>query len=580
MKRLLKFLRPYRLQVGVGISLLLISSVTQLAGPLLTKIAIDRYITGKDWSGLTVIALIFLAIIAVEFIISFTQTYLIQWIGQKVMFDIRTLIFSHLQKLPLSFFDKNPVGRLVTRTTNDVEALNEMLSSGVVTIFGDVFVLVGIVVAMLNLNWQLALVTLSVLPLIFYATFLFRSKVRESYRKIRVRIARINSYLQENISGMYTVQIFNREAKNAQHFDQLNKDHLLAYLQTIRYYAVFFPAIELISAIALALILWYGGMRVIGGSMTIGVIVAFIQYAQRFFTPIRDLSEKYNIMQSAMASSERIFKLLDNPEQVMAPPHPAKLPPARGEIAFDNVTFSYNKDDYVLKNVSFKINPGEKVAIVGATGAGKTTLINLIARMYEPTKGTICLDGVDTSKLRIRDLRGRIRMVLQDVFIFSGTVEENIRLGSKQISMERVIQAAKDVNAHAFISRLRDGYQHELSERGSNLSVGQKQLLSFARALAHDPEILILDEATSNVDVETEHLIQDAIAKLMAHRTSLIIAHRLSTIQNVDRIIVLHKGEIREMGTHEELMLKRGIYFRLYQLQYAIEPEVAARVEA
>ena len=580
MKRLLRFLRPYRLQVMIGVCLLAFTTLTQLAGPYLTKVAIDRYIANKQLHGLTIIALFYLAILALEFVITFVQMYLTQWIGQRVMYDIRTLIFSHLQKLPLSFFDRNPVGRLVTRTTNDVETLNEMLSSGVVTIFGDVFVLIGIVIMMLNLNWQLALVTFSVLPLIFYATFLFRSRVRESYRKIRIRIARINSYLQENISGMSTVQIFNREGKNSSRFDELNKDHLLAYLQTIRYYAVFFPAIELISAIALALILWYGGIEVISNTLTIGVVVAFVQYSQRFFQPIRDLSEKYNIMQAAMASSERIFKLLDAPEQVMVPDNPLSLPSPRGEIEFKDVSFSYNGDDYVLEDISFKIRPGEKVAVVGATGAGKTTLINLITRMYEPTKGKIYLDGVDTSRLQVSDLRERIRMVLQDVFIFSGPVEENIRLGNKSITMERVEKASKDVNAHSFVAKLPDGYKHELSERGSNISVGQKQLLSFARALAHDPEILILDEATSSVDIETEHLIQDAINKLMADRTSLIIAHRLSTIQNVDWIIVLHKGKIREMGTHEELMEKRGIYYRLYQLQYALEPTPAVKIVA
>lgn len=570
MRRLLAYLRPFRHWVIIAIVILILGSLIELLGPYLTRIAIDTYMAAGDLPGLLRIILIYFGLLLMQACISFFQTHLTQRIGQHVMYDMRTGIFNHLQKLPLSYFDRNPVGRLVTRATNDVETLNNMLSSGVVTIFGDVFVLVGIIIAMLLFNWRLALLTMTVLPLVFYASYLFRTRIRDSFRQVRLRIARINSYLQENISGMATVQLFNREKKNYDHFDKLNRDHLQAYLKTIFYYAVFYPAIELITSISIALILWYGGVQVLDKQLTLGIMVAFLQYVQRFFQPIRDLSEKYNLLQSAMASSERIFTVLDTPAQTDDLEKAQALPTPKGEIVFDNVSFSYNSDDWVLKNVSFTIQPGQKVAIVGATGAGKTSLINLITRMYEPTSGSIRLDGVDTRLLGLADLRQRIRMVLQDVFIFSGTVEYNIRLGNPAISMDRVIQAARDVHAHDFIEKLSSGYETELSERGSNLSVGQKQLLSFARALCFNPEILILDEATSSVDTETELLIRDAIHTLMANRTSIIIAHRLSTIQDVDWILVLHKGEVRELGSHEDLLNKRGIYYRLYQLQYGL----------
>ena len=569
MQRLLQFLRPYRGNVILAVCLLLIFAASQLAGPFLTKIAIDNYISKGNFSGLQFIALIFVVILLFQFVLNYTQQYLTAWIGQKVMYDIRVKIFSHLQTLPLSFFDKNPVGRMVTRVTNDVETLNNMLSSGVVAIFGDIFVLVGIIIVMLSIHWKLALLTFTVLPLIMLASFLFRIKVRESYRKIRTRLARINSYLQENISGMMTVQIFNREKTNFEKFSTLNNSHKDAHLETVRYYAIFFPAIEIISSISLALILWYGGINILSGSITIGVLVAFIQYAERFFQPIRDLSDKYNIMQSAMASSERIFKLLDEPAQELVPDNPLSLPKSKGKIEFKNVTFAYNKNENVLKDVSFTINPGEKVAVVGATGAGKTTLTSLISRLYETTSGQIIVDGVDINRLAVQELRQRIGIVLQDVFIFTGTIMENIKLGNSDISDEQMIQAAEYVNADKFIEKLQNKYNQKLTEKGRNLSTGQKQLLSFARALAFDPEILILDEATSSVDTQTEELITDAINKLMASRTSLIIAHRLSTIQNVDWIIVLHKGHVREIGTHQSLMEKHGIYYRLYQLQFS-----------
>lgn len=568
MRRLLTYLHPYRWQVVLAVIVLILGSLAELLLPWLTRVAIDRYISTRQFRGLLGLAAIYFAVLLVQMTFIFFQTFLTQKIGQKVMYDMRNQIFSHLQRLPLSFFDKNPVGRLVTRATNDVETLNSMLSSGVVTIFGDLFVLFGIIIVMLIFNWQLALLSFTVLPLIFAASAWFRINVRESFRKVRLRIARINSYLQENIMGMSIVQIFNREKKNHRRFDQLNHDYLEAYLETIYYYSVLYPVVEIISALALAIILWYGGIRVISGALTIGVVVAFVQYSQRFFQPIRDLSEKYNLMQAAMASSERIFKLLDEAEQAPIPEHPAAMPPPCGEIEFREVTFSYNPDEPVLKRVTFKIGCGQKVAIVGATGAGKTTLINLIDRLYEPSSGQILLNGIDTALYPLPELRRRVRMVLQDVFIFSGTVEYNIRLGDQSIPMERVIQAARDVHAHEFIEKLPNGYQTELSERGSNLSVGQKQLLSFARALVFDPEVLIMDEATSSVDTETELLLREATTRLMTGRTSVIIAHRLSTIQNVDWILVLHKGEVREMGTHAELLARKGIYHRLYQLQY------------
>jgi ATP-binding cassette, subfamily B, multidrug efflux pump len=570
MKRLLRFLKPYQFKVILAILLLMGSAAANLIGPYLVKVAIDQHISTGNLSGLEKLVLLYLSILILSFLFTFTHIYLTQWIGQRVMYDIRMKIFSHLQHLPLSFFDKNPVGRIVTRTTNDVETLNTMLSSGIVSVFGDIFLLIGIIVVMINLDWRLALVTFTVLPLLFYASLLFRIKVRRTYRDIRTRIAKINSYLQENITGMSVVQIFAREAQNFKHFKSLNHGYLDAYLKTIHYYALFFPAVELISTIALALILWYGGIRILSNAVTIGVVVAFIQYAERFFHPIRDLSEKYNILQNAMASSERIFKLLDEPEQTIEPLERLELPALKGEIEFRNVWFTYNGRDYVLKDTSFRIRPGEKVAVVGSTGAGKTTLINLLTRMYEPTRGKILLDGIDITRLNVHALRNRIRIVLQNVFIFYGSVQYNMRLGNEDITQKEIEQASKNVNAHDFISKLPQKYDTLLTEGGSNLSVGQKQLLSFARALVCNPEILVLDEATSSVDTYTEQLIQGAINNLMSGRTSLIIAHRLSTIKNVDWILVIHKGKIRETGTHEELIQKKGVYSRLYQLQYSL----------
>jgi len=571
MRRLIKYLAPYKLYVFISIILLLFISALQLAGPYLTKIAIDRYIATKDISGLSRIALIFLAILVVTFFLRYLQIYIMQFTGQKVMFDMRMKLFSHLQEMSLSFFDKNPVGRLITRLTNDVEVLNEMLTSGIITIFGDIFTLIGVVTIMLWLDFKLALISFAVLPLLIYATLLFRQKARKSYRAIRTRIARINAFLQESIVGMPIIQIFNRERKNLRKFKELNHYYLEACLRSVFYHAIFHPSVEIIGFLAIALIVWYGGGQLLRGVLTFGALVAFIQYVQRFYDPIRDLSEKYNIMQSAMASSERIFRLLDTQIEVKDPELPLSIKKMRGEIEFKNVWFAYNGKDNVLCDISFHLRPGEKVAIVGATGAGKTSIISLLARFYDAQKGEILIDGTDIRSFPQRELRRYMGIVQQDVFLFSGTIEDNIKLGEDEINLQQTKESASYVNADKFIEKLPQGYQEDVHERGSLLSVGQKQLLAFARALVFDPRILILDEATSSVDTETEMLIQDALAKLLQHRTSIVIAHRLSTIKDVDRIIVIHKGRIREVGTHQGLLQKKGIYYRLYQLQYQFQ---------
>ncbi len=571
MRRLIRYLAPYKLYVAVSIILLLFISVLQLAGPYLTKIAIDRYIATQDISGLSRIALMFLAILVVAFFLRYLQIYIMQFVGQRVMFDMRMELFSHLQEMSLSFFDKNPVGRLITRLTNDVEVLNEMLTSGIIAIFGDIFSLIGIVIVMLWLDFKLALVSFMVLPLLIYATILFRQKARESYRAIRTRIARINAFLQESIVGMPIIQIFNREKKNLGKFEGLNHRYLEACLRSVFYHAAFHPSVEIIGSLAVALIIWYGGGQILKGALTFGALVAFIQYVNRFYHPIRDLSEKYNIMQSAMASSERIFKLLDTPVEIKDAELPLSMEGIRGEIEFKNVWFAYNGRDYVLRDISFRVRAGEKVAIVGATGGGKTSIISLLARFYDPQKGKILIDEIDIRNFRQKELRRYLGIVQQDVFLFSGTIEDNIKLGENKINFQQVKESASYVNADKFIKKLPHEYQEEVRERGSLLSVGQKQLLAFARALAFDPRILVLDEATSSVDTETEMLIQDASAKLLQHRTSIVIAHRLSTIKDVDRIIVIHKGRVKEVGTHQELLQKKGIYYRLYQLQYQAE---------
>jgi ATP-binding cassette subfamily B protein len=523
-----------------------------------------------------------------------------QWTGQKVMFDLRSQIFRHLQRMHVGFYDKNPVGRLVTRVTTDVDALNEMFTAGVVSIFEDIFVLAGIVGIMLYMNWKLALIAFAVLPIIGYATTIFRKAVRESYRRIRVAIARINSYLQEHVTGIVVLQLFNREKRAYQKFEDVNRQHMDAFKDAIMAHAIYYPVVEVLSATAIACLIWFGGGLILGHAivdekpMTLGILVSFIQYAQRFFRPIQDLSEKYNILQSAMASSERVFKLIDTPAEIVSPEMPKK-PHGPGRIEFDHVWFAYrtlaqaheeavakgekiapvndesdgsSKYDWVLRDVSFTIEPGETVAIVGHTGAGKTTLISLLLRFYDVQKGAVRIDGVDVRDMDLIDLRRRFGVVLQDPFLFSGTVGDNIRLGSTWIRDEAVERAAEDVNVADFIRSLPEGFQEKMRERGSTLSTGQKQLISFARALAHDPKILILDEATSSVDTETEFKVREALTKMVEGRTSLVIAHRLSTIQRADKIVVMHKGKVREIGSHQQLLAQRGIYYKLYELQY------------
>ena len=569
MRRLLQYLRPYWRQVALAFVTIIVSAVASLVQPYLIKVAIDRYITQRQLAGLDGLAALYLTVLVASFASEYFQTWTLQLTGQRIMYDLRMAIYRHLQRLDLRYYDKNPVGRLMTRVTSDVDVLNDLFTSGVVTIFGDVFTLVGIMGMMLWMNWRLALVAFSVLPLIFFVTQWFRRHVRDSYRAVRGLIARINAFLQENLTGMSTVQLFRRERLNFARFDAIDREHRDANIDSIFYYAVFYPAIEVVSTLATSLILWYGGGNVVQRTLTLGGLVAFIQYSQRFFRPISDMSEKFNVMQSAMASSERIFRLLDEPVVIESLAQPVRRQaPAAGHIRFEHVWFAYNDDDFVLKDVSFEVRPGERVGIVGATGSGKTTLINLLLRFYDVTRGRITIDGVDVRQLDLADLRGLFSLVLQDVHLFSGTVADNIRLGNPAIDDHRVTSAARAVHAEPFIMRLPAGYASAVAERGSTLSVGQKQLLSFARALAFDPRVLVLDEATSSVDTETELMIRDALHVVMAGRTTIAIAHRLSTIQDMDQILVLHKGQLRESGTHQELLAQRGIYFKLFELQY------------
>ncbi len=568
MQRLLKYLKPYRWHVVLGILMSIVVSGMEAIRPWFTKHAVDVNIAQQDTEGLLITALIFLAVLIVRGLIQYLNTYLTQWIGQRTIFDLRMELFEHLQHLGMKFFDRNPIGRLITRVTNDIEVLNEMFSSGIVMVFSDVFTIIGILYFMFSMNWELALVSLSVLPLLFYGTFLFRKKAREAYREVRIQIARINAFMQEHITGMMVDQIFNREGKSFEKFEKINAAHRNANIHSIFYYAIFYPGVELIGALAIGLIVWYAGVNALAGAVTLGTVIAFLQFNEMFWRPIRDLSEKYNIMQTAMASSERVFRLLDDKTIIPNPKSPVPLPALRGEIEFRGVWFAYNSEDYVLKNISFKIAPAETVAIVGATGAGKSSIINLLSRFYDVNKGEILVDGIDIRTVDIHELRKHMAVVLQDVFLFSGDIKTNITLGDELIGLDRVKTAAKVVGANRFIERLPATYDEEVKERGATLSVGQKQLISFARALAYNPAILVLDEATSSVDTETEILIQAAIKNLLRDRTSIVIAHRLSTIQSADKIIVLHKGEIREVGTHQELLALGGIYYKLYQLQY------------
>jgi ATP-binding cassette, subfamily B, multidrug efflux pump len=636
MKRLLTYLRPYRWQSTGALAAILLRVLLgpEVIGPLLAATAIDKYLatthvvrlkvldhwlSPRPLIGIAQLALIYLACYLFSFVLEFVQTYLMQWTGQKVMFDLRSQIFRHLQRMHVGFYDHNPVGRLVTRVTSDVDALNEMFTAGVVSIFEDVFILAGIVAVMLGMQWRLALITFAVLPVIFWVTMIFRKSVRDSYRRIRVAIARINAYLQEHVSGMVVLQLFNREKRAYKSFEKINAQHMDAFKDAIMAYSIYYPVVEILSTMAIAAVVWFGGRwalgnagvsltreaAIAGGIITPGVVTAFIQYAQRFFRPIQDLSEKYNILQSAMAASERVFKLLDTPVEVVSPAHPVKAE-GQGRIEFDHVWFAYRRHDvaegapevsqaasnghgdglargsqpahasqtdgagfdWVLRDVSFVIEPGETVAIVGHTGAGKTTIISLLMRFYDIQRGSIRIDGVDIRKLDLNDLRRRFGVVLQDPFLFSGTIENNIRLGSTWISDEQVEDAAESVNVAEFIRTLPQQFKEPVLERGSTLSTGQKQLVSFARALAHDPKILILDEATSSVDTETELRVRDALTHMVEGRTSVIIAHRLSTIQRADKIIAMHKGQVREIGNHQELLAHRGIYWKLYQLQY------------
>lgn len=570
-KRLLSYFKPYKWYIVLAVSLTILISALAAVRPRLTPIAVDDMIVNKNLPGLQLIVIILFGTLVLQGIIQYAMAYLTSWIGQKIIYDLRKKIYKHTINLNLKFYDNNPIGRLVTRVTNDVEVLYEVFSSGLVTAFGDILTIVWILYFMFSLDFELTLFTLAVLPFLVYATSVFRKAVRNSYRKIRVLIANINTYIQEHITGISVVQIFGKEKRTVEEFEKINREHTEENKKSIMYYALFFPVVEFLGAAAVGVIIWYGGGQVLQNAVSVGVIIAFVQYTEMFFRPIRDLAEKYNILQTAMASSERIFNLLDTANPVLDPDNPKPLESVKGNIQFKNVWFAYNDEDYVLKNVSFEFKEGEKVAFVGHTGAGKTTIINLINRFYDVNKGEIKIDGVNIKDINQKELRRNTGVVLQDVFLFSGDIRYNIDLGNKDITEEQINNAIDNVGLRKFIDELPGGLNHKVNERGTTFSVGQRQLISFARALAYNPRILVLDEATSSVDTETEILVQNAIKKLIEGRTSIIIAHRLSTIQSCDKIIVMHKGEVKEMGNHQELLNKKGLYYKLYQLQYKEE---------
>lgn len=590
-RRLMQYLRPYRLHVVLAVSFTLGITALEILGPFLFSVGIDRYIIpGFDGRiartaavlGLVWVAAAYAGSILASFGLQYVQVRIMQWVGQETMYDLRKEIFEHLQRLPMSFFDRSPIGRLVTRSTTDVDALNDLFASGVVAMLNDFVLLFAMAVVLFKWHAMLALATFSPLPFMILLTYFFRNRVRDANRRIRTAIARINAFLQEHVSGMAVVQLFNREEKSRAKFAELNHTHMVAYKDAIDAFAFFYPGVEFLSFSGIALLSWIGGVRVIAGTLQIGVLVAFMMYAQRFFRPIQDLSEKFNILQSAMAASERIFRLLDEPVKIFSPAKIHSLPAPRGEIEFRNVWFAYHggatpkEDEWVLRDVSFRVEPGQTLAIVGHTGAGKTTIIQLLLRFYDIQRGEILLDGVDIRELDVQDLRRLFGIVLQDPFLFTGTLETNVKLGTETIDRAGTERALREVGLGSYLDSQPAGVATPVTERGATLSVGQRQLVSFARALAHDPKFLILDEATSSVDTKTELMIREALDRLLKGRTAVVIAHRLSTIQHADRILVFHKGRLREQGSHQELLALHGIYYRLYQLQYKEQELIAS----